>query len=101
MFFLVFINNKQNNICEQLRLYADDTIIFITDKNPQIIKQKAEQCMNSITEWLNVNSYILSDEKTNFSIFMPHTIKTPDSLNSINVNGKLVQRTTSSRDRTL
>ena len=72
LFFLVLINDKQSNIYEQLKLYADDTIIFITDKNPQIIKQKAEQCMNH-------NSFILIDEKANFSICMPHTIKTPDS----------------------
>ena len=95
LFFLIFVNDMQNCTSAQLRLFADDTNIFISHKDPQIIKQKAEQCLNDIIKWLTANRLLLSEEKTNYSIFMPRNKDIPDTLNSININGKTILRTDS------
>jgi hypothetical protein len=97
LFFLVYVNDMQNCTSAKLRLFADDTNIFISEKNPLALKHKMEQCMKSINTWLNANKLLLSPSKTNFSIFMPANMQIPACLNSINVNGMTIKRTTTCR----
>ena len=95
LFFLIFINDMQHCTKSKLRLFADDTNIFISDKDANKVKQLAETCLSDITNWLTVNKLLLSEEKTNFSIFLPAQKTIPEILNRIKVNGKTVQRTES------
>ena len=95
LFFLIFVNDMQNCTTANLRLFADDTNIFISHKDPKTLKQEAETCINNITKWLIANKLLLSEEKTNFSIFMPSNQKIPDILNTIKVNGRTVHRSDS------
>ena len=95
LFFLMFVNDMQYCTNAQLRLFADDTNIFISNKDPSIIKQQAEECLNDITKWLQANELLLSEDKTKFSIFVPCKKKIPHILNEIKVNGRIVQRTDS------
>ena len=92
LLFLIFINDIQNSTSEQLRLYADDTNIFISDEDPKILKAKAEQCVKNLVGWLKANKLLLSEDKTKFSVFMPHKTAIPHCLNSIRVNNKNVYR---------
>ena len=85
----------QNCTKANLRLFADDTNIFISQKDPKLLKQEAELCITNITKWLRANRLLLSEEKTNFSIFMPSNKTVPDILNTIKVNGKTIRRSDS------
>ena len=95
LFFLIFVNDMQNCTKANLRLFADDTNIFISQKDPKLLKQEAELCITNITKWLRANRLLLSEEKTNFSIFMPSNKTVPDILNTIKVNGKTIRRSDS------
>ena len=95
LFFLVFVNDMQNCTTANLRLFADDTNIFISHKDPKLLKREAETCINNITKWLAANRLLLSKEKTNFSIFMPPNKMIPDILNTLKVNGKTIHRSIS------
>ena len=95
LFFLIFINDIQNCTSEDIRLFADDTNIFIVDKEPPKIRQRADRCMCNIVEWLNSNKILLSEGKTNFSVFTGTNTEVPAILENISVNGKSIKRTTS------
>ena len=95
LFFLVFINDMQHCTKSNLRLFADDTNIFISDKDPNVVKQKAQNCLRDISIWLTANKLLLSEGKTNFSVFLPASKSVPEILNSIKVNDKTIQRTES------
>jgi hypothetical protein len=97
LFFLIFVNDMQYCTKAKLRLFADDTNIFISNKDANIVKQQAEACLTDITTWLDANKLLLSEEKTSFSIFMPANKQVPEILNRIKVNGKMIQRTDSSK----
>lgn len=95
LLFLIYVNDIQNSVDANVRMFADDTNIFITDKNPINAKRKAEDCLKNIIDWLNSNKLLISESKTNFSVFVPHNIKIPNCLNSLTINGKLIHRTSS------
>ena len=95
LFFLVYLNDIQYCTNAKLRLYADDTNVFVTDKSPQVVKFKAEKCMQDIAEWLGANKLVLSQGKTKYSVFMPISKKIPTCLNSIKIDNTIVHRSTS------
>jgi hypothetical protein len=78
-----------------MRLFADDTNIFISCKDPVHLRNRAEQCLKDIKAWLNSNRLILSEEKTQYSIFMPCKRKVPNNLNEIHIDNKIIHRTKS------
>ena len=73
-----------------MRLFANDTNIFISCKDPVHLRNRAEQCLKDIKAWLNSNRLILSEEKTQYSIFMPCKRKVPNNLNKIHIDNKIM-----------
>ena len=70
LLFLVYINDlaKASNVIYSL-LFADDSNMFITGKNPDdlVIKMNAE--IVKVVDWLKINKLSLNLKKTHFIIF--------------------------------
>ena len=68
--FLLYINDIQhaaNNT--PLRLFADDTAIFLRNKNVTDLTNQGTGTMKLITEWFMTNKLSLSIGKSNFLLF--------------------------------
>ena len=68
--FLVYINDLVN-VCQELMaiLFADDTNLFKTGKDPQIIQDVINTELQRVSTWLKVNKLSLNIDKTHFMIF--------------------------------
>ena len=70
LFFLIYVNDIVNVLKhEKTTLFADDTSVLINDKNIERLKQKSEESLKNIYEWLLSNRLSLSWEKTFFVVF--------------------------------
>jgi len=91
LFFLVYINDLKESTKEKLHMYADDTSIFISGKDPQKLQEDANQCLEHIMSWFDANNLIINETKTNYIVFSGGK-QIPSSLNEIMINGKKITR---------
>ena len=93
LLFLLYINDLVN--CSNLgniRIFADDTSIFITGTNVTEIINTSEIVMSQIHKWFLANKLTLSTDKSCFIIFrttQSHHNQIPDELN---FNGIQIKR---------
>ena len=70
--FLIYINDIEQAIKEfSIRLFADDTSLTLTDKNLDLVIEKANVAFIPIYEWLCANKLSLNLSKTKYIIFQP------------------------------
>lgn len=70
LLFLIYVNDIKNVVPdESLRLFADDTNVFVHDKNCTNIVLKAQSTLSSLKKWFDANRLTLHLGKTNFTIF--------------------------------
>ena len=78
LLFLIYINDihccVQTENC--IRLFADDTNIFLSGKNLIQLKSQAEEILHNLYKWFSVNKLTMNIEKSCFSIFTSRQ-KTP------------------------
>ena len=91
LLFLVYINDINNAVQNnQLKLFADDTNLFIFDRDIVILERKANECLKNMAIWFNVNKLSLNIEKTCYALFCPKSRKVVDlSLNLVINNQKI------------
>jgi hypothetical protein len=73
LLFLLYINDLYN-ACNDIMLimFADDTNLFLSDKNIDNLFMKMNNELKSITTWFEANKLSLNEKKTKYSIF--HTV---------------------------
>jgi hypothetical protein len=65
LLFLLYVNDMPNAIPgEKLKLFADDTNLFISSKSVIDLNHMANVLMHNLNSWLNDNKLHLSIEKT-------------------------------------
>lgn len=75
LLFLIYVNDIKIVVPnESLRLFADDTNVFVHDSNCTILVHKAHSVLKQLKTWFDANRLTLHLGKTNFSIFMPIAI---------------------------
>ena len=84
LLFLIYVNDigvvlEKNAI----RLFADDTNIFITGRDLQDIKIKAQHSLDLLFKWFNDNCLLLNISKTCFTLFS-HKIKATNIVLTVN-----------------
>ena len=95
LFFIIFINCLNEVICHgNVSMYADDTTLSVSGKDPKEISAKLTDDLASIMKWLNVNKLFLNTDKTNVML-----IGTAGKLSNVHendfvvsVNGKHLER---------
>ena len=91
LLFLLYVNDLAN-VSKLLFpiLFADDTSVFLSDKNINTLISTVNQELEKIIDWLCINRLSLNIDKTNFMIF---TLKIKISNDiSVKLNGKAVNR---------
>ena len=68
----VYINDIKHAIwCDNVKLFAEDTFLFMNDRNIDAVKEKkASDLFENIFRWCVANQLSINSEKTNFVLFM-------------------------------
>ena len=76
--FLIYINDFENcsNLCD-LHLFADDSNLFLSNKNLNSLEVNVNRALMEVSEWLITNKLSLNVEKSNFVIFHSPQKKVP------------------------
>jgi len=65
LLFLLYVNDIQNCVPSiPIKLYADDTNVFIHGNNIDAITFDAEDCIHNLNKWFVANKLSLSIDKT-------------------------------------
>lgn len=101
LLFLLYVNDIHKATPDnQIRLFADDSNIFIIDTTLERVYTRANQALINITEWLQANKLSLNVEKTNYMLFKP-TDQANEYINTHNltlsIDNKNIERTDSVR----
>ena len=93
LLFNIYVNDMENaSPSSKIRLFADDTNIFMYNKNVVVLNDECQKTLNDVYEWMLANKLSVNLEKTNFSLFVPvkkaslHENKFELSLNSKSIN---------------
>ena len=82
--FCFYVNDIHDAIPEvNIKLFADDTTIFIHSRDSTRLSQNANLCLKQINEWFVANKLSLSLDKTCYTVFSKSNV---DQL-SIQLNG--------------
>ena len=88
--FLVYVNDINNSdLGALIRLFADDTNIFVCSKDINSLKTKAEDSLAKIANWFKANKLTVNISKTCFSVFSNKRI----NIKHLNFDGHTIERT--------
>ena len=93
LLFLLYINDI--NIAvegEKLKLYADDTNLFLNDSDPDILCSRSNLCLDSLHHWFLANKLSVNLDKTVFSIFFPNKFQATLKNFKLYIDNKEIKR---------
>ena len=97
LLFLIYINDISRSTGANVISFADDTTIFISDRDPSNLFDRANVCLNDVFNWFCANKLSLNAKKTKYLIIQPpNKPKIPDEYN-IYINGELLDRVGSNK----
>ena len=70
--FLLYVNDIQNVTNFEVRLFADDTLLYLSDKDSQTLEKNVNAELSKVQQWLDVNKLSLNISKTKYMIISPH-----------------------------
>ena len=73
-YFLLFINDIHRSVSKiTIKLFADDTNCFISDKNFNSLERSVEIEQNRLQKWINANKLTINfdPKKSSYCIFKP------------------------------
>lgn len=72
LLFLVYMNDINTALQDQkIKLFADDTNLFISGKSLSEASELAAECIDKLSEWFTINKLTLNIDKTCFMVFPP------------------------------
>lgn len=69
LLFLTYINDINKNIDCNVSLYADDAVLYSSDKNPEAAAAKLQIDINKLVTWTKVNHLTINTKKTKIMYF--------------------------------
>ena len=64
LLFLIFINDiNMLNLASQLRLYADDTVVYNSNKDPQVAHDQLQTDLDTSVAWCNKNCLTINTKQ--------------------------------------
>jgi len=74
LLFLLYVNDIANAVPDQnIKLFADDTNLFIASKNPDHLNTIANDAINDLNTWFIANRLGLHLDKTCYMVILPIT----------------------------
>ena len=93
LLFLLYINDLPNVFANtMLFLFADDTNLFISGQNSQELYEGANNDLNAISEWLQVNRLWLNVKKTHYMLFSSTKIMSTNA--ELKIEGEAISEVT-------
>ena len=84
LLFLIYVNDLPDVVTKcTVHLYADDTTIYCSNKDPAIVQSTLNTDLEKIAEWIEDNGLRMNVAKTQLMIF---SRKVPASSNPIKIN---------------
>ena len=86
LLFLIYVNDIANAVTNpnaKIMLFADDTNVFIENKNANTLLVETEGIMTELADWFSENMLSLSIEKTQYSIFHHRNKRLPENCDSV------------------
>ena len=84
LLFLLYVNDLPNtSSLLTFRLFADDTNLYFSSKNPSYLEANVNHELKSVPEWMKCNRLAFSTSKTNFILFHSSKRKPNQSLRII------------------
>ena len=78
-------------------MYADDTSLYISDKNVKKLVEKSNKELARVDDWLIANKLTLNVSKTNFILFRPPKGKKLQAKPVVSIRGKQIERVSSTK----
>ena len=95
LLFIIYINDFRNSSkLLSFLLFADDSNIFFSHRNPQYLLHTLNTELHNVAEWIKCNKLSLNLEKTNFMLFSNSLRNLPGN---IMLDGSTLNRVQSSR----
>ena len=70
LLFLIYVNDIYNAVPgTKIKLFADDTNLFLHDKNLENLYRKANENLENLSKWFVANKLSLNIDKTCYSVF--------------------------------
>ena len=93
LLFLIYTNDiaKALNNDYKLRLFADDSNVFIVSDEPYKLKQQITNATKALFKWFEANKLTTNVTKTQYSIFQKSG-EVPNILNSIKIENATINR---------
>ena len=92
LLFLIYMNDIQYAVPNaKLKLFADDTNLFLHNSDPAKLFDSANTSMSQLSKWFTTNGLSLNLSKTCYSIFGTKLKVTPEF--KLYINGKEIQKT--------
>lgn len=93
---LIYVNDISENSLLSFLLFADDTNLFYSRRNPEILNQIANQKMCKVANWLRTNIFFLNISKTHFIIFKTENKGKPSNF-EIKINKETFEQVNSTK----
>lgn len=92
LLFLVYVNDI-SSVTEDssLKLFADDTNLFVFARTYEQLQHKANMCLNNLQTWFVANKLSLNIEKTNFTIFALKDKNNVKNSVKLSIGGQLIK----------
>ena len=96
LFLILYMNDIVNSVnANNIRLYADDTCVFMHNKNIHNLIKQAKASFRKLQKWFLCNKLTLNCSKSYFSIFHTKNKHIPEGLNEIVVDDVTIKRSAS------
>ena len=93
LLFILYVNDL-NNVVEndQLKLFADDTNLFIYDQCIKTLEVRANKYLKNMENWFISNKVNLNVDKTCYMMFSANKLKPVNDLLNLYINGKAISK---------
>ena len=90
LLFLVYVNDLPNASSLNIRMFADDTVLFCSHKNFQNVEAMVNNELHKVSKWFCSNKLSLSLNKTRYMILSKSKTNEPFS---VQINGFEIEQT--------
>ena len=80
LFFIIYVNDLLKTVDQKILilLYADDTVVYFADQEPNIACSTVENALGDIYSWCELNKLTINIKKTKHMFMTPRNIDNPD-----------------------
>ena len=92
LLFLIYVNDITKNLHNStVRLYADDTVIYVTHESEDVAHGIISDELDIVTRWCNSNQLTMNLSKTKMMLYGTRTMLKKGHYNDVLINGTALQ----------